>query len=218
MKGDAIMKKIVCLVLAIMMLSSVVFATQLNDEQKTDLYNFGIMTGDENGDLRLNDTITRAEAVKIICTAGNIPVVDINASDIFPDVSVDHWAYKYIFAAKANGIIQGDENGNFNPQNQISNEEIIKMIVCLIGYKEKAEQNGGYPTGYIMTAATCGVTKGLQLVNNVSAIRGDVGIMIHNALDVPIMEERTDDEHNTEWVIMNGEEEPLKTLRTKLEK
>ena len=156
MKGDAIMKKIVCLVLAIMMLSSVVFATQLNDEQKTDLYNFGIMTG--------------------------------------------------------------DENGNFNPQNQISNEEIIKMIVCLIGYKEKAEQNGGYPTGYIMTAATCGVTKGLQLVNNVSAIRGDVGIMIHNALDVPIMEERTDDEHNTEWVIMNGEEEPLKTLRTKLEK
>ncbi len=212
------MKKIICFVLAAVMLSSVAFAAELNGEQKSDLYNFGIMTGDENGDLRLNDTITRAEAVKIICTAGNIPVVDINASDIFPDVSVDYWAYKYIFAAKANGIIQGDENGNFNPQNEISNEEIIKMIVCLLGYKEAAEQTGGYPAGYITTASRFGVLASVQLNAKASAIRNDVGVMIHNALDIPIMEERTDDEHNTEWVIMDGNSEPLKTLRTILEK
>lgn len=212
------MKKIFSVVLMVMQLLIVtVFADgiQLKDTQKDDLYNLGIMTGDENGDLRLNDKITRAEAAKMICIAGNIYLPTNNGENIFNDVAADHWAYKYIYAAKENKIINGDGNGNFNPENNIINEEIVKMIVCLLGYREMAEQQSGYPAGYTATAAKIGITSNLNLKTKTPATRNDVAIMICNALDVPIMaEKREDEDDNTVYVVLDGKEGiPFSSIR-----
>lgn len=212
------MKKIFSVVLMVMQLLIVtVFADgiQLKDTQKDDLYNLGIMTGDENGDLRLNDKITRAEAAKMICIAGNIYLPTNNGENIFNDVAADHWAYKYIYAAKENKIINGDGNGNFNPENNIINEEIVKMIVCLLGYREMAEQQSGYPAGYTATAAKIGITSNLNLKTKTPATRNDVAIMICNALDVPIMaEKREDEDDNTVYVVLDGKDGiPFSSIR-----
>lgn len=212
------MKKIFSVILMVMQLLTVtVFADeiQLKDAQKDDLYNLGIMTGDENGDLRLNDNITRAEAAKMICVAGNIYLQTNNGENIFDDVAADHWAYKYIYAAKENKIINGDGNGNFNPENNIINEEIVKMIVCLLGYREMAEQRSGYPAGYTSTAAKIGITSNLNLKTKTPATRNDVAIMICNALDVPIMaEKREDEDDNTVYVVLDGKEGiPFSSIR-----
>lgn len=212
------MKKIFSVVLMVMQLLIVtVFADgiQLKDTQKDDLYNLGIMTGDENGDLRLNDKITRAEVAKMICVAGNIYLTTNNGENIFNDVAADHWAYKYIYTAKENKIINGDGNGNFNPENNIINEEIVKMIVCLLGYREMAEQQSGYPAGYTATAAKIGITSNLNLKTKTPATRNDVAIMICNALDVPIMaEKREDEDDNTVYVVLDGKEGiPFSSIR-----
>ncbi len=199
------MKKIIAIILIISTLLVSVYAdsTKLTDTQKTDLYNLGIMVGDENGDLRLNDSITRAEAIKIICTAGSI-TTDKPESNTFPDVADNHWAYKFVCAAKANKIIDGDENGNFNPEANITNEEIIKILVCLLGYGKYAEMNGGYPAGYMVAGARFGITTGLQLEVNTPATRNDVGVMICNSLDIPIMAESLSSDGNGEYIIMDG--------------
>lgn len=212
------MKKIFSVVLMVMQLLIVtVFADgiQLKDTQKDDLYNLGIMTGDENGDLRLNDKITRAEVAKMICVAGNIYLTTNNGENIFNDVAADHWAYKYIYTAKENKIINGDGNGNFNPENNIINEEIVKMIVCLLGYREMAEQQSGYPAGYTATAAKIGITSNLNLKTKTPATRNDVAIMICNALDVPIMaEKREDEDDNTVYVVLEGKDGiPFSSIR-----
>lgn len=212
------MKKIFSVVLMVMQLLIVtVFADgiQLKDTQKDDLYNLGIMTGDENGDLRLNDKITRAEVAKMICVAGNIYLTTNNGENIFNDVAADHWAYKYIYTAKENKIINGDGNGNFNPENNIINEEIVKMIVCLLGYREMAEQQSGYPAGYTATAAKIGITSNLNLKTKTPATRNDVAIMICNALDVPIMaEKREDEDDNTVYVVLDGKDGiPFSSIR-----
>lgn len=212
------MKKIFSVILMVMQLLTVtVFADeiQLKDAQKDDLYNLGIMTGDENGDLRLNDNITRAEAAKMICVAGNIYLQTNNGENIFDDVAADHWAYKYIYAAKENKIINGDGNGNFNPESNIINEEIVKMIVCLLGYREMAEQRSGYPAGYTSTAAKIGITSNLNLKTKTPATRNDVAIMICNALDVPIMaEKREDEDDNTVYVVLDGKDGiPFSSIR-----
>lgn len=190
------MKKIICLVLVAVSLLSVSVcanAAVMTEEQQNELANLGIMTGDPNGDLRLNDTITRAEAIKMICAAGNIgtSIIEINA---FPDVPENHWAYSYIAAAKAYGLINGDESGKFNPESNVTNEEIIKMLVCLLGYGEKASQTGGYPAGYTTVAANIGLTKDMRFPVNAPAIRSDAGMVIYNALDIPLMTEKTDEE------------------------
>ncbi len=210
MKEVHVMKKILSIILiCLQLLTITAFADgiQLTDAQKEDLHNLGIMTGDENGDLRLNDNITRAEAAKMICVAGNINLPSNTGEKIFDDVAADHWAYQYIYAVKENKIINGDGNGNFNPENNITNEEIVKMIVCLLGYGEMAEQQSGYPAGYTATASRIGITSNLNLKTKTPATRNDVAIMISNALDTPIMVEKSEGEEendNTVYIILDG--------------
>ena len=202
------MKKILSVILVVIQLLTVTaFAdtVQLTDGQKEDLYNLGVMLGDENGDLRLNDNITRAEAAKMMCVAGNISLPSDIKENIFNDIAPEHWAYKYIYAAKEHNIVNGDGNGNFRPESNITNEEIVKMIVCLLGYSEMAEMNGGYPAGYTATATRIGITSNLNLKTKTPATRNDVAIMISNALDTPIMVEKSEGEdEDTVYIILDG--------------
>ncbi len=186
---------------------------EINNVQKNDLYHFGIMTGDENGNLRLNDNVTRAEAAKMICVAGSISLEIEEGEERFSDVDEKHWAYKYIYAAKRAGIVKGDENKNFNPENSITNEEIVKMIICLIGYDVAAEMQGGYPAGYTEWATGLGITANMQFNVNSPAIRNDVGVMLWNALDVPIMKMAEDED--AVYIIADGSGgTEYETLRT----
>lgn len=210
MKEVYVMKKILSIILIGLQLSTITaFAdtVKLTDGQKEDLYNLGIMLGDENGDLRLNDNITRAETAKMMCVAGNISLPSDIKENIFNDAAPEHWAYKYIYAAKEHDIVNGDGNGNFKPESNITNEEIVKMIVCLLGYGEMAEQQSGYPAGYTATATRIGITSNLNLKTKTPAIRNDVAIMISNALDTPIMVEKSEGEDENDdvaYVILDG--------------
>ena len=204
------MKKICAIILITLQLftiSAYADTMQLTDIQKEELYKLEIMVGDENGNLRLDDNITRAEAAKMICVAGNISLPLDVKENLFNDVPVEHWAYKYIYATKKHGIVNGDGNGNFNPESNITNEEIVKMIVCLLGYGEIAEQQSGYPTGYTTTASSIGITSNLNLKTKTPATRNDVAIMISNALDTPIMVQKSDGEDENDdvtYIILDG--------------
>ncbi len=212
------MKKFISIILVlfnILTISAFADAPVLTDLQKNDLYNFGIMVGDEKGDLHLNDTITRAEAIKMLCVAGNLNCNAIFLSS-FPDVTENHWAYKYVNTAKEHGVTEGDENGNFNPEKNITNEEIIKMIVSLLGYNVMADMQGGYPAGYIAVAARIGITENMKFNANSPAVRNDVAVMIHKALDIPVMKQ-TGFGSEPEYSIMDGQNGiELETLKTKL--
>lgn len=212
------MRKIISLLMTVaILLSASVMVSAATDEQKVDLKELGIMIGDENGDLRLNDTITRAEVAKMICVAGELTLGTSVSSSAFPDVHKDHWAYNYIYTAKENGIVVGDENGFFNPESKVTNEEIIKMVVSLLGYSSMADTRGGFPAGYNATATQIGLTKDMQFALNTPAIRNDVAKIISNALDIPLLVEKSegnDEEAGAMYVIADGKNGiPRITLR-----
>lgn len=219
------MKKFVSVFLVvILVISSMVFAEDIpSKKQLEDLRNLGIMVGDDDGNMRLGDNITRAEAAKMICVIMGIKKDDFSsevAVSAFPDVIDSHWAKFYINAIKRMGIIVGDENGNFNPESDITNEEIIKMLINSMGYAPMAEQTGGYPAGYLRTAQKIGLTKDLMLKIDVPAIRADVATMFSIALDIPIMAQSSwSPSGGSEYVIMDGNSTTeLRTLRTELER
>lgn len=210
--------KTMCMTLATAAVLSVggVYAQKITTQQINDLKTYKIMVGDaESGDLRLNDSITRAEAAKMLCTAAKL---DLSLpEDSFSDVTDSHWAYKYVSAAKRCGLVSGDENGNFNPDANVSNEEFVKMAVCAIGYEPFAEMTGGYPMGYINAATRYGLTKDLQLTPEEDSKREDAAIIIANALDIPLMVKKGGSE-DEEWVIMDGTGDFEKqTLRMRIE-
>ena len=192
------------LAIFILISASAVYAAEPDKAQLEELKELGILTGDPDGSLRLGDTITRAETVKMIIAAQNMVKYSDTALEMvkssFPDVWETHWAKLYINLAKNMKIVEGDENGNFNPESEVTNEEVVKMLVCLLGYGAMAESTGGYPAGYISTASRIGITEGMTLELNTFATRGDVAVMFANSLDIPLMVQ-------TVWNATTGDEE-----------
>lgn len=87
------------------------------------LANAGIVKGDPAGTYRPGDPITRAEMAAIIARFGDFK----EGGKTFNDIS-GHWAQKYIELAASNGWINGNPDGTFKPNNNITRAETVAMI------------------------------------------------------------------------------------------
>lgn len=151
-----------------------------------------IMVGDaETGLFRPDATIKRSEFAKVAVTAlgmGSIAESSDHKTK-FPDVVENHWANGYINVATNQGIVIGDDEGNFRPDDSISYAEAATVLVRLIGHGPAAEKKGGFPTGYVSVASQQGITKNAVASNDADVTRGMVAQMTNNALTVNKMEQ-----------------------------
>ena len=193
------MKKILCMILALCLTVSCgigVFAyTDINEEHKAAqaiyvLSDLGVLDGFEDGSFRPNEMVTRAQMAKIICRA--TAHKNIKATDtVFSDVDASHWASGFINVANNKQIVVGYGDGTFKPEEQVSFEAAVKMIVCALGYEVDAKDNGGWPAGYVAYADKLGLLDGLEefLVDtSVGCDRAIVAMLVYNALDVEIQD------------------------------
>lgn len=227
------MKKLLSLVLVgIMLLSSIsVFAAEANDNiigggtpaatetKASELISLGILKGDPDGNMRLDDVITRAEATALITrmNANNNDILnDYLYRPTFNDIE-NHWAAKEITFAHENALVEGTSETTFEPDKNVSVQEFAKMLITLLGYKEMAEQQGGFPHGYMMTGSRLGLFAGLYLEGPDDVSRKTVAAMLVNSLDVPLMKQ-SGFGANTEYIVMDGKNGvELETFRTILE-
>lgn len=161
------------------------------EEAVSVLSSLNIMNGDENGQFRLDDTIIRSEVTKMAVTAMGMQEAADNAkgSDDFDDVAADHWANGYINVAASLGLVEGDGDGNFRPNDEISYSEAVAIMVRAAGYDTKAKKNGGYPSGYISVANENKMIKNVEGTANAPISRGNVAILTNNTLETYKMEQ-----------------------------
>ena len=227
------MKKLLSLVLVgIMMLSSIsVFAADANNNiigggtpaatetKASELISLGILKGDPDGNMRLDDVITRAEATALITrmNANNNDILnDYLYRPTFNDIE-NHWAAKEITFAHENALVEGTSETTFEPDKNVSVQKFAKMLITLLGYKEMAEQQGGFPHGYMMTGSRLGLFAGLYLEGPDDVSRKTVAAMLVNSLGVPLMKQ-SGFGANTEYIVMDGKNGvELETFRTILE-
>ncbi|MBP3362113.1 MAG: S-layer homology domain-containing protein [Clostridia bacterium] len=169
--------------------SDVTSSTQYSSAIIT-LSKLGIINGYDDGNgtfsFKPEGEITRAEFTKIITVA--LGIADSAAADTssFTDVN-EHWAKKNIILASGRGIVNGFEDSTFRPDEQVTYEQAVKMIVCAAGYEPAATALGGWPNGYIAEANTLGITKGAVNANQSGAAsRGIVAQLIYNVLEVDV--------------------------------
>ncbi len=151
-----------------------------------------IMVGDaETGHFRPDDTIKRSEFAKVAVTSMGMGSVAEGATQKtkYPDVVENHWANGYINIATNQGIVVGDDQGNFRPDDTITYAEAVTVLVRLIGHTPAAEKKGGYPTGFVSVASQEGITKNAVASNDDAVKRGMVAQMTNNALTVKKMEQ-----------------------------
>ncbi len=161
----------------------------------TELVKLGIINGYEDGTFRADNTITRGEVAKIIVTfLGQESVAFDTVPSGFPDVdSENHWAKKYIKLAADQKIVNGYEDGTFRPNDPVKYTEIVKMLVCTLGYGQialdRTAEGSMWYAGYMAIAAEKGILKSAS-VNNVEdyASRGVVAVLTNNSLHVETVE------------------------------
>ncbi|MCF7905711.1 S-layer homology domain-containing protein [Candidatus Gracilibacteria bacterium] len=87
----------------------------------------GIIAGYPDGTFRPDNTLNRAEAVKILLTANDISIT--NRPSVFPDVPERSWFNNYVATAVMKGIVNGYGDGTFKPENTISRAEFLKVAL-----------------------------------------------------------------------------------------
>lgn len=92
------------------------------------LKKIGVVSGNPDGTFSPDKAVTRAEFVKILLSLPEFDMEEDNEKVYFNDISSDAWYYTYFVKAKKYGIISGDNNGNVNPNQNITREEMAVII------------------------------------------------------------------------------------------
>ena len=95
------------------------------EQEITALYDAGIVKG-SGGSLDLGEDVTRSEFIAMVIRA--LGLQEVQYQDSFPDVTADDWYANILETAKEQGLIQGDSEGNANPNAQITREEMAVIL------------------------------------------------------------------------------------------
>jgi len=179
---------------------------------------YGVFKGNEKGELKEDEYITRAEFAVVVCKILGLEPEEGKISDEFEfdDVDDKHWAKEYIKIARKTGFISGRGGNKYDPDARISYEEAMKILVAAMGYTPMAEQKGGYPYGYTNVAKNLGVPTDLTFNDKDEALRGDVMEMVYNSLDVPMLLQKVFGDR-AEYEIADGTNGKEMTIRIILE-
>ncbi len=183
------MKKILCFVIVICMLSSgiTINAREYSfNEMAEFLAGLDILHGDasKGGDYDFYSYLTRAQFAKIAVAASkykNSVPVGTNTSP-YSDVPRTHWAAGYIKVAATNRLVTGYPDSTFRPEATVLLEEAVTIALKLLGY-ENADFGGEWPYGQL------GIANNLGLLENVSATVGaplnrlDAIVLMYNTIN-----------------------------------
>lgn len=217
------LKKVLALVIVFaMMMSTAAFAGSVFPDVADDatyasavatLSQLGLFTGDDKGNFNPDATITRAEYAVIMTRLAGITAA--GTAD-FTDVPATHWATGYINAATQNGLIVGHGDGKFGPDDPVTYEQAVTMLIRALGYEPLAVSKGGYPAGYLSVASQYGLLAGVSGTTGAGAPRSTVAVMTYNALDIPVVEQ-TGFGTDVQYTIMKQTDDQDKvTLLTRL--
>ena len=126
-------------------LNSVLYSGQYGDVSSNDWFasdvatitKAGIMAGDDLGNFRPNDQISREEMAKVLVNAYKLKtstaVSGNNASSVFGDSgSISGWAKEYVDAAVSLNLLSGFEDNTIRPQDIATRAQAATVIYRLI--------------------------------------------------------------------------------------
>jgi len=148
----------------------------------------GYLKGFEDGDLKLDQPITRAQALAFVVRISGLEASAelMKGQTQFADVNNDpslQWATGYINLGVGQGIVNGYPDGTFKGNNQVTYAEMAKMLLYAMNYGVTVE-GAAWPAGVMGKADDLGIFDKVNAAPNVPALRGDAVKMIDNSLTI----------------------------------
>ena len=91
------------------------------------LYDNEITVGDEKGNFNPDANITRQEAAIFLAKA--FEATGTTSETFTDDAKIASWAKSFVYAAKAAGLMNGDVNGAFRPNDKLTRAEAASVMV-----------------------------------------------------------------------------------------
>lgn len=186
------MRRLLCLLLTVFLLLSSFCAVYAEDGALTENINqsnaveylkaLGVLDVEATYDISAG--ITRGEFARLVCIAGGYSP-DATDKVLYFDVTSLNENMPYINALAAANIIA--EGGQFRPDDVISAEEAVTMLIRVLGYDYRAKSNGGYPNGFMFTAKRLGVLDKTGLALGDKLTFGETSLLLVNALNTEVM-------------------------------
>ncbi|MCH5188026.1 MAG: S-layer homology domain-containing protein [Oscillospiraceae bacterium] len=149
-----------------------------------EIAELNVLSGWEDGTFRPDEAVTRAYAAQVVAELFRLKE-DRLYIPVFYDVNADHWFAEAVSALYKNNIVAGDGEGYFYPNKYITYQEFFKIVTYALGYGVPVRQMGG---DSMLMAMNLGLSDGLPTVaGNERLTRGDMAIILSNALDTPLM-------------------------------
>ncbi|WP_187445790.1 Ig-like domain-containing protein [Bacillus infantis] len=150
----------------------------------------GIIKGYGNGIFKPEESVTRAQAAKMLALALNLRTDHVKDPG-FKDVSKNNWAYRYIAALAERGIIKG-YGDQYKPNEPITRAQMAKIIALGYKFKESPLKDKRFqdvnPTdwyaGYLQPLIEKGITNGTTAKTyspNETVSRGQMAAFIYRS-------------------------------------
>ena len=192
-----IVKRILTLVLSLSIAFSVLPAMATSqDDALFQTESLNLFTKEEDGSTDWSKTITRAEfshAMSILLRHNN-EGIGYSLSDVGENTPYRSDIYNMLFL----GLMNGDGNGNFRPNDCVTAPEAVTVFLRAMGYGYVI-QGKEYPQGAIAQGITLGMLKNVNIAGEFT--RRDFANMLHNSLDVNLMSENYKSGKNSEYYI-----------------
>ena len=180
------MKRIFLSILVLLILSTTtVLALDVPEGALELLSELEIMEGDPDGNLRLDDPVTRAEFTKLAVASSpyrNSVAKSLSISP-FPDVTYRHWAAPYVRVGITNGLVSGYPDATFRPDDGVLLEEGITIMLRVLGYTDN-DFGVSWPYGQLGLAQNLDMTDDVDCSVGEVMNRRQVAQLIYNSLSV----------------------------------
>ena len=155
------------------------------EAEKTAIDNLsamGIVDGYPNGEFAPNGNITRAEFAKVAVNSyiqytGNDSFTEVYYE--FKDLVDGAWYTDWIQKACNAGMLIGYEDNTFRPNNNITGNEIVTVLVRTMGYNDQDLQ-GSWPQNYIDKAKELGLLNNVNINLDKAVSRAQVCLLVNN--------------------------------------
>ena len=149
----------------------------------SSLSQLGIMKGDTQGNLNLEQNITRSQFITLIVRIMGYDN-DKNLNDVVMNFNdngdIQNWAYDYMRLGLKYNLIKGYNDNTVRPEAYVSSIEAQAIILRALGYGWATQNN--WPHDVIAQTKILGLNNDLYFTDDHILTRGETSVLIYNSL------------------------------------
>ncbi|MFI3313097.1 MAG: S-layer homology domain-containing protein [Eubacteriales bacterium] len=162
------------------------------------LQSMNVVNGYADNTFKPDNTVTRAEFSKMVVMASSSrdSLSTTGTTSPFSDVAASNWARSYITLAYNLGYVNGNGDGSFSPDANITLGEASTVALRMLGYTS-ADIGYSWPEDYTDAARELGLLDDVSATGDYQSMtRGDIAQMLYNMV---AMETSDGDEYTEVW-------------------